>query len=200
MDDDALALDDEEAAELALSPLERRPRREPQTYQELSPQLDFLYRASDQFSQWVQFADAKAGGVVLVLSIGALDLFRHADDFIHAHRLAHPVWGWLSLVALFFSGAFDGISMVIRKSIVRAMAPEHMRGRVAAVSSVFIGASNELGAFESGFAAKLLGTVRSVWLGGVVTLVVVTGAAALAPRLRRLNLTGGGVDADVGLR
>ncbi len=95
---------------------------------------------------------------------------------------------WLSLVALALSGAFDGVSMVIRKAIVRVMSPERMRGRVSAVSSIFIGASNEVGAVESGVAAKLLGTVPSVWLGGAVTLVVVAAAAILAPRLRTLNL------------
>ncbi len=96
---------------------------------------------------------------------------------------------WLSLVALALSGAFDGISMVIRKAILRVMSPERMRGRVAAVNSIFIGASNEVGAFESGVAAKLLGTVPSVWIGGAVTLVVVAAATILAPRLRNLDLT-----------
>ena len=90
---------DEEAVRLAQSPLERKPRREPQTYQELSPQLDFLYRAVDSFAQWVQFADAKAGGVILVLSIGALDVFHKARDYIDAHKLANATWGWISLVA-----------------------------------------------------------------------------------------------------
>src|SRR5438445_3905239 len=110
MDDDVLELD-EEAQQLGIPPLKRKPRREPQTYQELSPQLDFLYRAESNFSQWVQFADAKSGGVVLVLSIGALDVFRHANDFIHAHNLHHATWGWLSLAA--FLAAVVGIAMTI---------------------------------------------------------------------------------------
>ena len=93
-----------------------------------------------------------------------------------------------SLGALFFTGVFDGISMVIRRSIMRLMSPENMRGRIASVSSIFIGASNEIGAFESGIAASLLGTVRSVWIGGIVTLLVVAITAAAAPKLRRLNL------------
>jgi MFS family permease len=97
---------------------------------------------------------------------------------------------WLSLAALAASGGFDGVSMVIRKSILRIMSPDHLRGRIAAVSSIFIGSSNEIGAFESGVAAKLLGTVRSVWLGGVVTLIVVAATAAVAPRLRRIDLSG----------
>ena len=84
--------------DMSLSPLEQKPRREPQTYQELSPQLDFLYHCEAEFSEWVQFADAKSGGVVLVLSIVALDLFHHANDFIRAYDLPHPVWGWISLI------------------------------------------------------------------------------------------------------
>ncbi|HWA98413.1 MAG TPA: MFS transporter [Pirellulales bacterium] len=95
---------------------------------------------------------------------------------------------WLSMVALFASGVFDGVSVVIRRSILRLLSPEHLRGRIAAVSMIFIGSSNELGALESGVAASLLGTVRSVWLGGIVTLVVVAGAAILAPKLRQLSL------------
>ena len=99
VDDAALS----EEARLALTPYERRPRREPQTYQELSPQIDFLYRAVDSFAQWVQFADAKAGGVILVLSIGALDVFHKARDYIDGHNLPHPTWGWISLVAFILS-------------------------------------------------------------------------------------------------
>src|SRR5919197_1525597 len=121
MDDDVLELDDAEAADLALSPLERRPRREPQTYQELSPQLDFLYRAVDHFSQWVQFADAKAGGVVLVLSIGALDLFRHSNDFIDAHRLPNAAWGWLSLGCFLLAAAAIGLCVA---GVTRALFPK----------------------------------------------------------------------------
>lgn len=109
MDDKLAQVDD--ASDLSIPPLERRPRREPQNYQELSPQLDFLYRAEGSFAHWVQFADAKSGGVVLVLSIGALDLFRHADEFIHAGRLAHPVWGWLSLAAFVVATAAIAVTV-----------------------------------------------------------------------------------------
>ena len=94
----------------------------------------------------------------------------------------------LSMVALFMSGVTDGISMVIRSTILRVLSPEAIRGRVAAVNWVFIGASNELGAFESGIAARLFGTVPSVVGGGVFTLVVVAAVAALVPGLRRLDL------------
>ncbi|WP_407569984.1 MFS transporter [Deinococcus altitudinis] len=101
---------------------------------------------------------------------------------------------WLSILALVFSGGFDGVSMVIRRSIVRLRTPEHLRGRVASVSLLFIGSSNEIGAFESGFAASLLGTVRSIWMGGLVTLLVVGVSAWRLPELRRLSLAGLGSD------
>ncbi len=94
----------------------------------------------------------------------------------------------LSLLALAFSGAFDGVSVIVRKSILRLMTPNALRGRVSSVSMIFIGSSNEIGAFESGVAAKLLGTVPSVWIGGVVTLLVVAVTAFAAPKLRNLDL------------
>ncbi len=95
---------------------------------------------------------------------------------------------WLSMAALFMSGVTDGISMVIRSTILRVLSPEAIRGRVAAVNWVFIGASNELGAFESGVAARLLGTVTAVVAGGVFTLGVVAAIAVLVPGLRNLDL------------
>lgn len=93
----------------------------------------------------------------------------------------------LSLVALMLSGAFDGVSMVIRRSMVRLLSPDHMRGRVASVSWIFVGASNELGAFESGFLAHLIGVVPCVWVGGSITLLVVAITAVIAPKLRQLR-------------
>ena len=95
---------------------------------------------------------------------------------------------YLSLLALAVSGACDGVSMVIRRTIMRMLSPDHLRGRIASVSSVFIGASNELGALESGVAAKFLGARPTVWLGGIVTLIVVALVAWRAPALRRLRL------------
>jgi MFS family permease len=94
----------------------------------------------------------------------------------------------LSCVALFGSGLLDGLSVVIRKSILRLYSPDHMRGRVAAVSSIFIGASNELGELESGIAAHYLGLVRSVWLGGIATLAVVSGVAFVGKELRKFEM------------
>lgn len=95
---------------------------------------------------------------------------------------------YLSLTMLFLSGVFDGISVVIRRAIVRLLSPNYLRGRIAAVSLIFIGSSNELGALESGLAAAWLGTVPSVLAGGAVTLLVVGITTILAPRLRNLRL------------
>lgn len=78
--------------------------------------------------------------------------------------------------------------MVIRASILQIFTSDEMKGRVAAVNSIFIGSSNELGAFESGVAARLMGLVPSVVFGGVMTLLVVTFAAVKSPTLRKLNL------------
>ncbi|MEI6525395.1 MAG: MFS transporter [Planctomycetota bacterium] len=94
----------------------------------------------------------------------------------------------LSIIALFFSGVLDGISVVIRKSILRLYSPEGMRGRIAAVNSVFIGASNELGELESGLAAHWLGLVPSVFLGGIATLCIVVGVALFGKDVRTFDM------------
>ncbi len=94
----------------------------------------------------------------------------------------------LSLVALIASGMFDSVSMVIRTSAVQISSPDHMRGRIAAVNSIFIGSSNELGEFESGVAAKLLGTFPAAVFGGVMCLCSVVIVSLLSPKLRELDL------------
>lgn len=95
---------------------------------------------------------------------------------------------WLAALILLISGMFDGVSMVLRATILQLTTPDAMRGRVSAINGIFIGSSNELGAFESGLAARLMGLVPSVIFGGVMTLVVVAATARLAPKLRRLEL------------
>lgn len=95
---------------------------------------------------------------------------------------------WLSVAALFLSGVADGISVVIRQTILQLKTPDHMRGRVAAVNSMFVGSSNELGAFESGLTAKLMGTVTSVVFGGSMTLLTVLGFGIQSPTFRNLDL------------
>ena len=81
---------------------------------------------------------------------------------------------WLSVVMLFLTGAFDSISVVIRQTILQVVPPDYIRGRVISVNSIFVSSSNEIGAFESGLAASLLGTVPSVLVGGLFTMVVVS--------------------------
>ena len=93
----------------------------------------------------------------------------------------------LSFAMLFLTGALDNISVVVRSSLIQFLTPEAMRGRVAAVNSVFIGSSNELGGFESGATARLLGPVASVVLGGVGTLLSVALVAAKWPEVARLG-------------
>ena len=93
----------------------------------------------------------------------------------------------LSWVMLFLTGALDNISMVVRQTLTQLMTPDRMRGRVSAVSSIFIGASNELGGFESGLVAHWFGPLISVVSGGIGTLLVVAGTAALSPQLLRLG-------------
>lgn len=95
---------------------------------------------------------------------------------------------YVSLVALALSGAFDSISMVIRSAAVQLSSPDHMRGKISAVNSIFIGSSNELGELESGIAAKLLGTVPAVYFGGIVCLCTVGFVTYLCPQLRNLDL------------
>src|SRR6202000_445140 len=94
----------------------------------------------------------------------------------------------ISCLALALSGGFDSVSMVIRTAAVQLSSPDSMRGRISAVNSIFIGSSNELGEFESGVAAKLMGTVPSVIMGGVVCLLTVFTMALIAPMLRKLDL------------
>ena len=95
---------------------------------------------------------------------------------------------WISVVALFFSGITDGVSMVIRQTILQLKTPDHMRGRVSSVNSMFVGSSNELGAFESGLTAKLMGTVTAVVFGGTMTLITALTTGLVSPSFRNLDL------------
>jgi MFS family permease len=94
---------------------------------------------------------------------------------------------WLSFVALFISGLFDGVSVIIRGTIVQLFVPDAMRGRVSAVNSIFVNSSNELGQFESGVAASVMGTVPSVIFGGCMTLLVTIVSWIKAPTLRKFE-------------
>jgi MFS family permease len=141
---------------------------------------------------------APAAGSIMI----ALWLSRRPPEQGAGHLLLYAVAGfgvciigfalstqlWLSALLLLMSGMCDGVSVVVRSTIMQLATPDHMRGRVASINGIFIGSSNELGAFESGLAAKLMGLVPSVIFGGCMTLGVVALTSRLAPRLRRLDL------------
>ena len=95
---------------------------------------------------------------------------------------------YLSAFLLMLSGSFDNMSVVVRGSILQLYTPDEVRGRVAAVNSIFIGSSNEIGTFESGLTAKYMGTIPSVIFGGCMTLLIVGIAARKSPKLRKLSL------------
>jgi len=123
----------------------------------------------------------KDSGRILLFSVAAFGLCMIGFAFSTVF--------WLSAILLIFSGLFDNISVVIRGTILQLYTPEHMRGRVGSVNSIFIGSSNELGAFESGVAARFMGLVPSVAFGGIMTLVVVAATAKINPVLRKLSLS-----------
>lgn len=138
-------------------------------------------------------------------SIGAVCVafvLAHIPPFLKAGRtmflavagfgLATLIFGlshsfWLSLLMLFFLGGFDNISVVIRSTLLLIRTPDEMRGRVAAIYSLFTTSSNELGGFESGLVAQLFGPVISVVSGGIGTILVVLLVALLWPEMRRLG-------------
>ena len=95
---------------------------------------------------------------------------------------------WLSVIALFLSGVTDGFSVVIRSTILQIYTPDDMRGRVSSVNSIFVGSSNELGAFESGLTSKLFGVVNAVVFGGIMTLFVAGTTAVASPKFRDLEI------------
>ncbi|WKS96141.1 MFS transporter [Riemerella columbina] len=94
---------------------------------------------------------------------------------------------WLSFLFLMLSGMLDGISVVVRGTIVQLKTPDHIRGRVLSVNSIFIMSSNEMGQFESGVAAKLLGVVRSVVLGGTMTVLIALSVGLFNKKLRQMS-------------
>jgi MFS family permease len=98
---------------------------------------------------------------------------------------------WLSFAMLFFTGLFDNVSMVVRSTLQQLLTPDDMRGRVSAVTSIFIGSSNELGGFESGLVARLFSPLVSVVSGGIGTLLVVAATAAASRELRRFGAMSG---------
>jgi MFS family permease len=137
------------------------------------------------------------GAAIMMLASTRFPLYKNAGKkllwAIFGFGVCMIVFGfstyfWLSVAALFVSGALDGISMIVRQTILQLKTPDHMRGRVASVNSIFVGSSNELGAFESGVTAKLMGTVTAVVFGGVMTILTVGTTAIVSPTFRKLDL------------
>lgn len=95
-------------------------------------------------------------------------------------------WFWLSLVALFFTGVFDNVSVVVRQSLVQLLTPDNLRGRVTAVNQIFVGSSNEIGALRAGLMSALVGPIAAVVWGGIGTIAVAAAVARGVPPLRRL--------------
>ena len=138
-----------------------------------------------------------AGAVIVGLWLARRPIQRHAGRWllcaVAGFGLCIIGFGlsttlWLSVAFMFFSGAFDGVSVVLRSTILQLATPDHMRGRVSSINSIFISSSNELGAFYAGSMAKLLGLTTAVVVGGCVTLGVTGFTAWRLPILRRLNL------------
>lgn len=144
---------------------------------------------------WLRAAPAM-GALMMVCAIAYLPPMRRAGRTllwaVAGFGVATIVFGlsrnfWLSLAALVSIGALDNISVVVRHTLVQVLTPDAMRGRVSAINSVFIGTSNELGGFESGYVASLFGPVVSVVSGGIGTIVTVAAIAWLWPSVRELD-------------
>ncbi len=138
-----------------------------------------------------------AGAVIVGLWLARRPIQRHAGRYlliaVAGFGLCIVGFGlsetlWLSVAFMFFSGMFDGVSVVLRSTILQLATPDHMRGRVSSINSIFISSSNELGAFYAGSMARLLGLAHAVVLGGCVTLAVVAFTALKSPTVRRLDL------------
>lgn len=156
---------------------------------------DILKVGSEGFG--VLRAAPAVGSIVTMLAAAYFSLNKNAGKklltAIFVFGLCIIIFGiseifWLSVVALFLSGVADGVSVVIRNTILQLHTPDNMRGRVSSVNSIFVGSSNELGAFESGLTAKLMGVVPAVVFGGCMTLATVFGTAIISPSFRNLDL------------
>lgn len=145
---------------------------------------------------WLRAAQAM-GAIIMLLILAYFPIRKHAGI-----KLLIAVFGfgvfiilfgvsklfWFSMFCLVMSGALDGISVSIRHTIVQLATPDHMRGRVSAVNSMFIGSSNEIGEFESGATAHLMGTVPAVIFGGCMTCLIVVATYFVSPSIRKLEL------------
>ena len=157
---------------------------------------DILNVGSEGFG--ILRAAPAVGSVLMMVASAHIPLTRNAGKklllAIFCFGISIIVFGvsdifWLSVFALFMYGLTDGVSMIIRQTILQLKTPDEFRGRVASVNSIFVGSSNELGAFESGATAKLMGTVPAVVFGGAMTILTVGFTAIKFPKFRKLDLT-----------
>jgi MFS family permease len=157
---------------------------------------DILNVGSEGFG--ILRAAPAVGSVLMMIASAHIPLTKNAGKkllyAIFCFGISIIVFGisdifWLSVFALFMYGLTDGVSMIIRQTILQLKTPDEFRGRVASVNSIFVGSSNELGAFESGATAKLMGTVPAVVFGGVMTILTVGFTAIKSPNFRKLDLT-----------
>jgi MFS family permease len=123
----------------------------------------------------------------IIKNTGKILLFCVAGFGISMILFALSTNFWLSLSILIISGVFDCVSVIIRSTLLQTLTPENMKGRVSAVNHIFIGSSNEIGMFESGMAARLMGTIPSVIFGGCMTLIVVSTIGWASKSLRTLQ-------------
>jgi MFS family permease len=144
---------------------------------------------------WLQAASS-LGAVCMALTLAQRPPFKRAGRAlllaVSGFGLATIVfglshWFWLSFLMLVLLGALDNVSVVIRSTLLLVRTPDEMRGRVSAVSSLFIGTSNQLGGFESGLTAQLFGVVPAVAIGGIGTILVVSLVALFWPEMRKLG-------------
>jgi MFS family permease len=142
-------------------------------------------------------ASPAIGAIVIGIIFTRYPLNKHAGRWLLAAvagfgvciiAFAFTACFWCAALLLMLSGICDGVSVVMRTTIMQLSTPDSMRGRVASINGIFIGSSNELGAFESGVAARLMGLIPSVVFGGTMTLAIVATTAFLAPKLRKLHL------------
>jgi MFS family permease len=127
------------------------------------------------------YPPAKKAGMALLWSVVAFGVFTILFGISKSY--------WMACAMLFMTGAFDNVSVVVRHSILQLMTPDNMRGRVSAINNIFVGSSNEIGAFESGVVARIMGLVPSIIFGGAMTILVVGIADRLNPKLKKLDMT-----------
>lgn len=144
----------------------------------------------------VMRAAPSIGAIIMAFIVAHLPPFKHAGRTlllaVTGFGVATIVFGlstqfWLSVAMLTLLGGLDNVSVIIRSTLMLTLTPDEMRGRTAAVNSIFIGTSNELGAFESGMAASLFGPIIAVVAGGIGTILVVLAVARLWPEMRNLE-------------